>query len=286
MNGASAAAAAKNVNVSHTAADGAYTNAMWIDLDNACGQCHGGGVSPTDLETTGFITKGSDDGVAMVGFRLTPVRGLKIEVSEQYGINTFNTAFVQADYSWPLSDELTLQLGAQFTDQRAVGDALVTTSAFRNWVTQAGSGQVALKWRDLKVTSGFSVTASGNTMQTPWGSYPGYLSIIQEDFDRANEKAWLIGAAYDFSRLITPGLSGFFNFAFGTDAINPATRAPAPDQREYDFTIDYNPPKGYLFFPLTHNLWFRLRGVIFDQEGADRLGYQVRIIINWDVPLL
>jgi len=62
VNGSSAAAAAKNVNLSHTAADGTYSNAMWIDLDNACGQCHGGGVSETDLTTTGSITAGGSGG--------------------------------------------------------------------------------------------------------------------------------------------------------------------------------------------------------------------------------
>jgi len=29
----------------NTAASGAYTNAVWVDLDLACGQCHGGGTS-------------------------------------------------------------------------------------------------------------------------------------------------------------------------------------------------------------------------------------------------
>ncbi len=30
-----------------TAADGAYANAVWVDLDAACGQCHGGGTDST-----------------------------------------------------------------------------------------------------------------------------------------------------------------------------------------------------------------------------------------------
>jgi hypothetical protein len=65
VNGASAAAEAKNVNLSPTAPDGDYTNAVWIDLDNACGQCHGGGVSTTNLVTTGSITAGSSDGLTI-----------------------------------------------------------------------------------------------------------------------------------------------------------------------------------------------------------------------------
>ncbi len=38
-----------------TAVDTTGYNAVWVDLDHACGQCHGGGVSATDLATTGTI---------------------------------------------------------------------------------------------------------------------------------------------------------------------------------------------------------------------------------------
>ena len=50
------------VNLSNTAPDGDYKNAVWVDLDNACGQCHGGGVSPRDVKTTGSVTAGGANG--------------------------------------------------------------------------------------------------------------------------------------------------------------------------------------------------------------------------------
>ena len=37
--------------------DGAYTNAVWVDLDAACGQCHGGGAA--NVKTTGTVAAGS-----------------------------------------------------------------------------------------------------------------------------------------------------------------------------------------------------------------------------------
>jgi hypothetical protein len=40
-----------NVNLSSMANDSTGYSAMWVDLDNACGQCHGGGVSETDVVT-------------------------------------------------------------------------------------------------------------------------------------------------------------------------------------------------------------------------------------------
>lgn len=67
VNGAAAQSTGSNapglVNLSHTAPDGAYTNAVWVDLDNACGQCHGGGVLPFDIKTAGSITAGGSGGL-------------------------------------------------------------------------------------------------------------------------------------------------------------------------------------------------------------------------------
>jgi hypothetical protein len=224
--------------------------------------------------------KGSDDGVIMGGVRLTPVKALRLDVTEQYGVNTFNTFYTEADYLHPLSEDWKLRFGAQFTDQRAVGDALVANAAEKKWSTQVGGARIQAIWRELTLTAAFSITGSGNTIQAPWGSYPGYLSLIDQDFDRANEKAVLVGVAYDFSRVLTQGLSAYVNIAWGTDAINPQTRADAPDQREYDMTIDYRPPWKVPAF--LQGLWLRVRGAILDQDGADRLGVQVRVILNWE----
>ncbi len=40
-----------------TAPDGNYSSAVWVDLDGACGKCHGGGL--TNVVTTGSITSGT-----------------------------------------------------------------------------------------------------------------------------------------------------------------------------------------------------------------------------------
>jgi hypothetical protein len=228
--------------------------------------------------------KGSDDGVIIGGVRVTPASNLHFDLSNQYGVDTFNTLYAEVDYRRRLTEHWTLRLGAQFTDQRAVGDALVANAAETKWSSQAGGGRVQLIYRDLTLTGAFSVTASGNTIQAPWGSYPGYLALIDQDFNRANEKAWLFGASYDFSRQVTSGLTAYFNFAWGIDAINPQSRAKAPDQREYDLTIDYRPP--WLTPPFLRGIWLRMRGDILDQQGADRLGYQLRLILNWERDLL
>ena len=153
---------------------------------------------------------GSSGGVGLIGVQLRSSPDLHIDVSNQYGIDTFNTVYAKAHYRYPLSDDWAIRLGAEFTDQRAVGAALVGDAAERKWVTQVGGARVQLIYRQLTLTGAFSITGSGNTIQNPWGTYPGFLSLIDapaaQGFARANEKAWLIGAVYDFTGLGLAGL--------------------------------------------------------------------------------
>jgi hypothetical protein len=93
----------------------------------------------------------------------------------------------------------------------------------------------------------------------------------------------LIGAANDFSKTLTKGLRANFNFVWGWDAVNPSTRAAAPNQGEYDFTIDYRPPG---LVPVLQGMWLRLRAAIVDQQGAGQLGWQIRLILNWERDLI
>jgi hypothetical protein len=228
--------------------------------------------------------KGQHDGVGLAGVRLTPVKDLRIDVSNQYGVNMFNTIYAEAEYLHPLNEDWKLRLGVQITDQRAVGDALLAKADGKYWITQAGGARVQLSYRELTLTAAFSITAAGNTIQNPWGAFPGYLSMIDQNFDRADEKAWLIGAAYDFSKLLTPGLSANVNLGWGVDAISPSTRKTAPNQAEYDLTADYRFPKSAPAF--LQGVWFRARSAILDQQDAKTLGYQFRLILNWERDLI
>jgi outer membrane porin, OprD family len=222
---------------------------------------------------------GTDDGVGFGGVRLAPLPGLRLDFSNSYGVNTFNTFYAEGVYEIPISEGWKIRLGAQFTDQRAVGDALIRTSE-KDWSTQHGGGRVQLVYRDLQLTGAFSIVGKGNDIQNPWGSFPGYISMIDQDFDRAREKAFLLGLAYDFSNVLTKGLSANMNIGWGKDAINPTTKNSAPDQTEYDLTVDYRPP--FKMPAFLQGVWFRARGAILDREDARATGYQVRLIINWE----
>ena len=98
-------------------------------------------------------------------------------------------------------------------------------------------------------------------------------------FNNAGEQAWRAGVAYDFSKLIAPGLTASFDVAQGRRAVDPATRARLPDEAEYDLSVIYLPPWSQFFR-------VRIIGVRVEQEGADRTGYQVRVTINWELPVI
>jgi hypothetical protein len=226
----------------------------------------------------------ADEGVGLAGVRLTPTKNLGIVLHNHHGIDTFNTAYGEVDYVHPLGEDWKLRFGAQITDQRAVGDAVLSSGDERYWVTQHGGVRVQAIYRELTLSGAFSITGSGNTIQSPWGSFPGYISLMDQDFNRAREKAVLVGVAYDFGKTVAPGLSAFTNFAWGWDAIDPRSRADAPDQAEYDVTVDYRPP--WLRPAFLKGLWFRFRSAVLDQEDSKTLGYQFRLTVNWERDLL
>lgn len=223
----------------------------------------------------------TNEGAGFGGVRLTPLPGLRIDINDSYGVDTINTFYTEVTYELPLNQAMKIRLGAQFTDQRGVGDALLgATIDGRHWATQHGAGRAQLVIGDLTLTGAFSFTGKGNNIQKPWGSSPSYLSLIDQDFDRANEKAFLLGAAYDFSNVLLKGLSATMNMAWGKDAIDPSNGTKAPDQGEYDLTVDYKPAFKWPAF--LQGMWFRARGAITDQQDARATGYQVRLIINWE----
>ena len=231
---------------------------------------------------------GSNGGVGLIGVQWRPWSGLRIDVSNQYGVDTFNTVYAKADYRSPLTDDWAIGLGAEFTDQRAVGAARVANAAVKQWATQVGGARVQLISQPLTLTGAVSMTGSGNTIQNPWGTYPGFLALIDapasQNFARANEKGWLIGVGSDFAALGVGGLVGNFNFARGTGAIDPQTRVRVPNQNEFNIKIDYRPR--WLAPTVLRDVGLTVRAALYDQGDAGRLARQIHVILNWEADML
>jgi hypothetical protein len=218
----------------------------------------------------------SDAGLVLMGLRAVPWKPLSVEASTAYGIDTYNTVFAQAEYTHPLAERVALTVGAQYHDQRSVGSELI--GSFDTW--NVGAHAKLSLW-DASVDVMFHQTGDGANIRTQYGNWPGYLYLINTDFDRAGETAWGVKLTYDFKGLGLPGLIAYFWFAQGTGAINPTTGFGVPDRREYDFDVTYTFPGGWL-----KGLQLRARVALTDLEGTPGLLPDIRLILNWPLPLL
>ena len=214
-------------------------------------------------------------GCSTVEFEYHPSRTSTSERSIYYVEDTINIAYAELDYLHNFNDDLAIRTRAQFSHQRSVGDDLLTGSSFDTWVL---GGRIAMSYRNFTLSAGFTTTDSEMEIQNPFGSYPGFVSLMRRDFNRAGEDAWQVGVAYDFSRLGLDGLSAFANYAEGYGARDSETRESLPNEREFNITVDYKPKMGFL-----GGFWLRLRGAVVE---TDQTSTDLRVIFNHELPVL
>ncbi len=220
---------------------------------------------------------GGDEGLILTSLAFTPIKDLVIYAGNYYATEVFNTLFTKAEYMFPLGQDLRLQVGLQFTDQRSVGDERV--GDFTTWNVGAGA---RLLYKGLSVGAATHFTGDEASIASPWGSWPGYLSLMVTDFDRANEKAFGIGLKYDFGGALLPsklpGLTVHLLYAQGRDREDPATGSSLPTTHEGNLDVIYNVPQA-------KGLSLRFRNAYVGRGDASTL-VDYRIIINYDLDLL
>ncbi|MBU1191423.1 MAG: OprD family porin [Gammaproteobacteria bacterium] len=217
---------------------------------------------------------GSNDPLTLIGMRYSPNMSWNVGATNQYAWNVMNTFYAEANASWALTNDVAISTSAQYTGQESTGDELI--GRFDTYVYGA---RISASYRDAVLSLATSSTDENSQIRNPFGGYPGYLSLMISDFDKAGEDAWLIGFSYDFATAGIPGLSTFVNYAQG----NTPDSGPlaSPDQTETDITVDYRFKAKTL-----DGLWLRLRWGQLDQSGigADDIT-DTRIILNYEVAL-
>ena len=220
---------------------------------------------------------GPSEGLVLTSLTLTPWKPLNVYLGNDYVPNVFNTVFGKAEYTHQLTEEWKLQLGLQYTDQRSVGNAQI--GDFSTWNVGFGA---RLSWRGLALGTAAHFTGDDANIQSPYGTWPGYLSLIQTEFDRAGEKAWGVGLTYDFAGTLlpfqVPGLLARLAYARGTDLVNPSTGSSRPAEWEVDLDLTWN-------VPAVKGLQVRFRNAYWD-NGGPQIGYQFRVILNYEFDLL
>ncbi|NWK54108.1 outer membrane porin, OprD family [Verrucomicrobiaceae bacterium N1E253] len=224
----------------------------------------------TDFESMSSVA-GSDQGdrgVSIVSLRYEFSDETFVAASEQYGWDMFNSFYVEAETLIEWSDDLKLELGVQFTDQRSVGDEWLG-----DFKTQSAGVKVALQYCNFAAALSYQRTANGSGVLKPWGGSPAYNSSIIQDFDRAGEESFRLGLTYDFAPHGLDGVSVDTSWIIG-DTPDSGSQA-SPDQQEFDFTIDYKPS-----VELFDGVWFRARyAKNWIDEGNDI--EDIRFILNY-----
>ena len=215
-----------------------------------------------------------DRGLTMLGAAFVPAQGLQIGALNLTNWDVMNVFYTEARWTYTLPRGLGLQLALQFTDQRSIGE-----EAIGSFSTHQLGVQVATSFRNVLFTGAWAITDDDARIRSPWGGRPSFLSLMRSDFDGAGQRAWTIGASYDFGQIGWDGWSGFVNVARGTDARDPMTGLRFEDEREVDVTLDYRPEGG-----LFDGVWFRVRGAWLD-AGGSRTARDIRVIVNYDLPL-
>lgn len=213
----------------------------------------------------------ADRGVSTIGIRYNFSDDHYVGAVNQYGWDMFNTFYTESDRLFQLSDDLSFRLGAQFTDQRSVGDDLAGSFS-----TQSGGVKAALEYQNLIASAGFVATSSGGDVLTPWGGSPTFRSSLISDEDRAGERAVKLGVSYGFDRWGLKGLAADVGYLY---ANTPDTgRDASPDEREYSATLDYRPQ-----LKMFDSFWLRVRYAFNDRDsslaGNDRADF--RVILNY-----
>ena len=224
-------------------------------------------------EAAGF--EGTNDGLTTAGAHYSFGDGFVIGAINHYAWNFMNTFYAEANGQVNLFEQVPVSASLQYTDQRSVGDALGGRFA-----TQTGGARLAVSYRNAILTLAGTLTDRNSDIRSPFGGRPSFLSIMINDFDRAGEAAWLIGASYHFDGVGLNGLSAFTNYAVGN---TPETgSAASPDRREWDITVDYRPQSEPL-----NGFWLRLRRARVWEERPDNNNLvDYRIIISYRFQIL
>ena len=237
-----------------------------------------------------FVSMSQDAGADVkrgvwVGGGRVSYKGLSFGAIDYYSDDIINIFYTEGSYKlpkFPCADRFGLLFSAQYADQRSVGDDLLTGSPFSTY--QIGVKADASYGGGI-LTLAYTHTSQGADMQSPWGGYPGYTSVQVQDFNRAGENALMVKASYDFTRLGLTGLTAYSLWVHGWNRINSSTKAPVPNENEFDADVQYRPQWKFL-----KGLWFRVRYANVHQyqgpHGNENAMNDFRVIVNYDIPLL
>ena len=97
-------------------------------------------------------------------------RGFNFGAIDYYSSDIINIFYTETSYKLAVTDRLGVLFSAQFTDQRSVGDNLLTGNAFS---TNQFGIKTDISYGGAILSLGYSIDAKGADLQNPWSSLSG-----------------------------------------------------------------------------------------------------------------
>jgi hypothetical protein len=233
-----------------------------------------------DFAAVAGAVRGGSEPMWLGGLRYSPMKDVDLRLSSYYVPNILGSTYADAAWLMPLGGDYKLRLSGQGMYQTSNGDDNLTGSSFDTWAVGIKGDLIR---GPATLTLVYNQTGRGAAYRSSYGSWAGYTSMIINDFDRAGEKAWLIGGTYDFVGLGLPGFVINAAAVFGRDAIDPSTKAGLSNNDEYDLNVDYR------FSAETWPAWARpfwIRGRFArleeKQGGSTNVTTDYRVIVNYE----
>lgn len=246
----------------------------WYSIGESIG-LYPKGLNP-DGTASGYPENLESKGVGVLGITRQAGKRLKVQAWDYYVENIFNTAFIQADYTHPLSNGHRLFAGAQYTHQNALahgGNEDDTKTYFmKNSHSNAFSTQLGWQkgaWKTLLAYT--RVTDDGRFLfPREWGREPFYTFMSRERVEGSGDSHSVVGRLNwqpENSRLRLEAAYGHF---YLPDVKNTRLSKYAfPAYNQFNFDVHYR--FGGMFEGLRAQFLYVWKGRLGEVYGNDRL---------------
>lgn len=156
----------------------------WYNVGESIG-IYPKGLNP-DGTASGYPQNIQSKGIALLGITQQIGKTTKIQVWDQYVENVFNTAFAQADFTWPLKNKHNAILGVQLLHQNALADGGNETASKTYFIKGGQSNAISTQagWQHGQwqaVAAWTHITNDGRFLAPrEWGREPFYTFMPRE----------------------------------------------------------------------------------------------------------
>jgi hypothetical protein len=219
-------------------------------------------------------------GMYLGDLRYTPADNLALRGAVYHVPDILSSGYGDITFAVPMPRHFKFVLSSYLMVQGSSSDTLIG-KPFSTW---SAGGRAILGWHELSVWTAYMQTGSASPYRTPYGQWIGYGKQMTKDFNRANERAFQIGATFDFHGVGLPGLSFRGSATIGNGAIDSDTHASLAQVTEFDLDLEYAFHAEY-WPDWLKPLSLRGRAGLVTEDTAGRPSYvnEYRLILNYEV---